>query len=321
MINIAVLGTGKIIPEAIEAIQKSKKFHVAVIWARQHSRDKAKALAEQFNVEKISTDIDEILNDEKISFVYIGLVNSVHYEYAKKCLDAGKNVIVEKPFTVTFAEAKELADIAVAKNLYIFEAVTSLHTPNFYAVQDALNQIGEIKFVQANYSQYSSRYDAYKAGEVAPAFNPEMFGGTLRDLNVYNINLVTKLFGLPRRLNFTANRGFNGVDTSGILVLVYEKFIASCIAAKDSESPSYFVIQGDNGYIKVDGAPNVFKPVEICVRGEKPKRFNKNKFENRMVHEFVEFAKIFEKGDYAEMERCLQTSLAVVKIVEACGGR
>ncbi len=321
MINIAVLGTGKIIPEAIEAIQKSKKFNVTVIWARQHSRDKAKALAEQFNVEKISTDIDEILNDESISFVYIGLVNSVHYEYAKKALDAGKNVIVEKPFTVNFNEAKELADIAVAKNLYIFEAVTSLHTPNFYAVQDALDKIGEIKFVQANYSQYSSRYDAYKAGEVAPAFNPEMYGGTLRDLNVYNINLVTKLFGLPRRLNFTANRGFNGVDTSGILVLVYEKFIASCIAAKDSESPSYFVIQGDNGYIKVDGAPNVFKPVEISVRGEKPKRFNKNKFENRMVHEFIEFAKIFEKGDYDEMQRCLQTSLTVVKIVDACSGR
>ena len=321
MINIAVLGTGKIIPEAIEAIQKSKKFHVAVIWARQHSRDKAQALAEQFNVEKISTDIDEILNDDKISFVYIGLVNSVHYEYAKKALDAGKNVIVEKPFTVTFAEAKELADIAVAKNLYIFEAITNLHTPNFYAVQDALDKIGEIKFVQANYSQYSSRYDAYKAGDVASSFNPEMFGGALRDLNVYNINLVTKLFGLPRRLNFTANRGFNGVDTSGILVLVYEKFIASCIAAKDSESPSYFVIQGDNGYIKVDGAPNVFKPVEICIRGEKPKRLNKNKFENRMVHEFIEFAKIFEKGDYAEMQRCLQTSLAVVKIVDACGGK
>ena len=318
MINIAVLGTGKIIPEAIEAIQKSKKFNIAVIWARPHSRDKAQALADQFNIERISTDIDEILNDESISFVYIGLVNSVHFEYAKKCLDAGKNVIVEKPFTVTLAEAKELADIAIAKKLYIFEAITNLHMPNFHAVQDALNQIGEIKFVQANYSQYSSRYDAYKAGEVAPAFNPEMYGGALRDLNVYNINLVTKLFGLPRRVNFTANRGFNGVDTSGILVLVYEKFIASCIAAKDSESPSYFLIQGDNGYIKVDGAPNVFKAVEIRIRGEKTKRFNKNKFENRMVHEFVEFAKIFEKGDYEEMTRCLQTSLDVVKIVDAC---
>lgn len=321
MINIAVLGTGKIIPEAIEAIQKSKKFNVSVIWARPHSRDKAKSLAEQFNVEKISTDLDEILNDESISFVYIGLVNSVHFEYAKKCLEAGKNVIVEKPFTVTFEEAKELADIAVSKKLYIFEAITNLHMPNFYAVRDALDKIGEIKFVQANFSQYSSRYDAYKAGEVAPAFNPEMYGGALRDVNVYNINLVTKLFGLPRRVNFTTNRGFNGVDTSGILVLAYEKFIASCIAAKDSGSPSFFIIQGDNGYIKVDGTPNIFKSVEISIHGEKPKRFNKNKFENRMVHEFVEFAKIFEKGDYDEMQRCLQTSLDVVKIVEACSAK
>ena len=88
MINVAVLGTGKIIPEAIDAFQTSKKFNVSVIWARPHSRDKAKNLAEKFHVDKISTDLDEILNDDSIDFAYIGLVNSVHFEYAKKFLDA-----------------------------------------------------------------------------------------------------------------------------------------------------------------------------------------------------------------------------------------
>ena len=316
MINVAVLGTGKIIPEAIDAIQASKKFNVAVIWARPHSRDKALSLAEKFHVDKISTDLDEILNDDSIDFAYIGLVNSVHFEYAKKFLDAGKNVIVEKPFTVTYDEARELADLATSKKLYLFEAITNLHMPNFYAVKSALDKIGNVKFVQANYSQYSSRYDAYKNGEVAPAFNPKMYGGALRDLNVYNINLVAKLFGTPRRITYNANHGFNGVDTSGILILEYENFIASCIAAKDSESPSSFVVQGDNGYIKVDGAPNVFKSLEIKIRGEEIKRFNLNQFENRMVHEFIEFGKIFETGDYSAVESGLKTSLDVMKILE-----
>ena len=316
MINIAVLGTGKIIPEAIGAMQASKKFNVANIWARPHSRDKAENLAEKFHVDKISTDLDEILNDDSIDFAYIGLVNSVHFEYAKKFLDAGKNVIVEKPFTVTYDEARELADLATSKKLYLFEAITNLHMPNFYAVKNSLDKIGNVKLVQANYSQYSSRYDAYKNGEVAPAFNPKMYGGALRDLNVYNINLVAKLFGTPRRVAYNANHGFNGVDTSGILILEYENFIASCIAAKDSESPSSFVVQGDNGYIKVDGAPNVFNAVEIKIRGEEIKRFNLNQFENRMVHEFIEFGKIFETGDYSAVESGLKTSLDVMKILE-----
>lgn len=318
MINIAVLGTGKIIPEAIEAIQASKKFNVAVIWARPHSADKAKTLAEKFHVERISTDLDEILNDATIDFAYIGLVNSVHYEYAKKFLDAGKNVIVEKPFTTTYDEAKNLADIAITKKLYLFEAVTNIHLPNFYAVQNAIKDLGEIKFVQANYSQYSSRYDDYKIGKVAPAFNPEMYGGALRDLNVYNINLVARLFGFPRRLIYKANHGFNGVDTSGILILEYENFIANCIAAKDSESPSYFVVQGDNGYIKIDSAPNVFNSVEIKLRGEEVKIFNLNQFENRMISEFIDFGKFFEEKNYSSVEDYLKNSLDVMKIISEC---
>ena len=306
MINVAVLGTGKIIPEAIDAIQASKKFNVSVIWARPHSRDKAENLAEKFHVDKISTDLDEILKDDSIDFAYIGLVNSVHFEYAKKFLDAGKNVIVEKPFTVTYDEARELADLAISKKLYLFEAITNLHMPNFYAVKNSLDKIGNVKFVQANYSQYSSRYDAYKNGEVAPAFDPKMYGGALRDLNVYNINLVAKLFGTPRRIAYTANHGFNGVDTSGILILEYENFIASCIAAKDSDSPSSFV---------------VLNSVEIKIRGEEIKRFNLNQFENRMVHEFIEFGKIFETCDYSAVESGLKTSLDVVKILETADSK
>ena len=299
MINIAVLGTGKIIPEAVEAIQASKNFNVSVIWARPHSRDKAQSLAEKFHVERISTDLDEILNDSTIDFAYIGLVNSVHFEYAKKFLDAGKNVIVEKPFTTTYNEAEELAELATFKKLYLFEAITNLHMPNFFEIQKELK----------------NRYNDYKAGKVAPAFNLELYGGALRDLNVYNINLIAKLFGVPKKISYTANRGFNGVDTSGILILEYENFIASCIAAKDSASPSYFTIQGDNGYIKVDSTPNIFNAVEINLRGEQIKRFNLNQFENRMVHEFIEFGKIFETKNYSAVESYLKTSLDVIKIL------
>ena len=185
MINIAILGTGKIIPEAVGAMQASKKFHVANIWARPHSRDKAAALAEKFHIEKFTTNLEDIASDASIDFVYVGLVNSVHYEYAKKFLTAGKNVIVEKPFTTSAAQAKELIDIAREKNLYLFEAVTNLHMPNFYAIRDAIAKLGEIKLVMCNYSQYSSRYDAYKNSHtVAPAFDPKFFGGALTDINI-----------------------------------------------------------------------------------------------------------------------------------------
>lgn len=321
MINVAILGTGKIIPEAVAAIQASSKFHVKNIWARPHSRDKAVALAEKFNVDNFTTDLGDILNDAAIDFVYVGLINSVHYEYAKKFLEAGKNVIVEKPFTTSAAQAQELIDIALSKRLYLFEAITTLHQPNFIAIHDAIKKIGEVKLVICNYSQYSSRYDAYKRGEVAPAFNPELFGGALMDINIYNLNFVVGLFGLPKNVSYVANRGFNGVDTSGIATLQYDNFIAQCIAAKDSASPSFLSIQGDNGYILSHDAPNELNSFDLAVRGEDIQHFALNKFNHRMVHEFIDFAQIFEQKNYVAVEEYLNISRNVIKVVDEITAR
>ena len=300
MINIAVLGTGKIVPEAIDALQQSKKFNVAAIWARPHSKDKAEALAQKFNINRIFTDYDELLNDSEVSFIYVGLINAVHYEYTKKALLAGKNVILEKPFTTTLNEAEELVKIAIDKHLYLFEAVTLLHCPNFYKIKNTLNEIGSIKLIQCNYSQYSSRYDEYKKGNVLPAFDPKSYGGALYDINIYNLNFVIGLFGEPESVEYIANVGFNGVDTSGVVIL----------------KPSFLIIQGDNGFIKVNSAPNVLSEIEINIRGREAERMNLNEFNHRMVHEFIEFANTFEQQDFNKMQTSLNTSITVMKVVE-----
>ena len=316
MINIAILGTGKIIPEAISAIQASGKFRVVNIWARKHSRDKAAALAEKFHVEKFTVDLDEIFSDAAVDFVYIGLANAAHFDYAKRALLAGKNVILEKPFTVKYSQATELAELATKKNLYLFEAVTNLHCPNFFKIRDTLAELGEIKFVQCNYSQYSSRYDAYKREEVAPAFDPKNFGGALLDINIYNLNLIVALFGEPQNVDYFANVGFNGIDTSGLLVLRYKNFIAQSVGAKDSASPCFITIQGDNGFISVNSPPNELQNLTINIRGRQVQSLNLNQFNHRMVHEFIEFAEIFEAKDFSKVTASLKTSVAVIKIAE-----
>lgn len=72
-------------------------------------------------------------------------------------------------------------------------------------IKEHLDQLGDIKIVECNYSQYSSRYDAFKRGDIAPAFNPKMGGGALRDLNIYNIHFVVGLFGRPKTVQYLAN--------------------------------------------------------------------------------------------------------------------
>ena len=73
-------------------------------------------------------------------------------------------------------------------------------------------------------------------------FDPAFLGGTLRDINVYNIHYTAALFGAPKDARYFPNTGFNSVDTSGTLVQEYDGFSAVCTGAKDSDSPGFVCV-------------------------------------------------------------------------------
>ena len=316
--RLAILGTGFIVKEGIlQALKDVPTITKEAIFARPKSKATAEQLATEYSISKVYTDYDELLADSEIDFVYVGLVNSVHYEYTKKAMLAGKNVIVEKPFASTAAEVAELRDLALQKHLYVFEAVTLLHVPNFESIRENLPKLGKIRAVTANYSQYSSRYDKYLQGEVLPVFDPKLSGGALYDINIYNLNFIIGLFGAPTEVNYTANIGFNGIDTSGILHLQYPDFFAVSLGAKDSESPGFVTIQGEKGYIRVLGAPNELKAFEMFLHGSgTTTKYELNRYSHRMVHEFQDFEKTYQEKNFDKMSKGLDVSLAVLQTAE-----
>ena len=314
--KIAVVGTGMIAREALIALQQVEGVEVVTICARPQSREKARALAQEFRVPQVATDYAAMLTAHGADFVYLGIVNSVHFDYARQAIAAGWHVIVEKPFTSTLAEAEELIARARAAGCYLFEAVTPLFLPNYQGILEALPQLGLIRLVQANFSQYSSRYDRYLARDVAPAFDPSLSGGALYDLNVYNLELIVSFFGRPKSASYTANIGFNGIDTSGILTLRYDGFAATAVAAKDSDSPSFFMIQGESGWIRADGTPNELASFTGGLRGRQEKSYALNCHEHRMVPEFEAMRDIFARKDYLSVEEGLQTSRTVMAVME-----
>lgn len=313
--RICIVGTGKIANEVVGALQiEAPEIGITAVYAHSN-RAHADELAAKYGISKVYTDYEQLLQEDDADFLYLGIVNTAHYEYARKALLAGRNVIVEKPFTSMLDEAKELVELARSKNLWLFEAVTTLHLPNYQLVKEQLPKIAPIRIVQCNYSQYSSRYNRYLNGDVAPAFNPALGGGALNDLNIYNINAVVGLFGKPESVDYYANRGFNGVDTSGVLVMKYGGSTAVCTAAKDSSSDSSIVIQGEKGTIVIPSAPNEVSRVALNTR-ENSEHFERNKYSSRLVHEFKDFENIWQKGDREAMNGYLDTSLDVMEVLE-----
>ena len=330
--KLGIIGTGKIIIDALYAMEPLKEISCNAIFARPRSKDKGEELAKQYSIPEVYTDYDELLDNADIDTVYIGLINSVHYEYAKRALEKKKNVILEKPFAGTYEEAKELIDLARQNDLFVFEAITVLHNDVIEKMKENLPKLGKIRMMLANYSQYSSRYDNYLAGQVDHAFDPDFLGGALRDINVYNIHYAVELFGLPEKTHYYPNIGFNGIDISGTMVMEYDGFSAVCTGAKDSDSPGFVSIQGEKGYMRIDGKPNVAPNLTIVitddnsasgerdaagavVRAVSSEEFIPKKVHHRMTREFKDFAYIIDNKDRIMADRYVSETLGVMKVV------
>jgi len=312
--NLSIIGTGKIVHEALPVIVGTEGIRVCSIWAREHSLEKAQTLATRFCIPIVSTDYTAVLSDPQVDTVYIALINSVHYDFALQALLAGKHVILEKPACLCHRDLLHLAAEARNRGLMLFEAVTLLHLPAFHLLQtDLLPQLGTLRHVECNYSQRSSRLDAYLRGEVLPAFDPETGGGALMDINIYNLHFVLALLGQPQSAHYLCHRGYNGVDLSGSVVLEYDEQLALCTGAKDTDAPSFGLLQGDNGWLRIDGPVSTISAITLCLRGQQARLITLTPVSHRLAPEFAAIADILHRRDYDTMNRLLDHSLAVMQ--------
>ena len=313
MTTLSIIGTGKIVGEVLDMLRQERlPLKVSSLYAHRNM-ERARQLAHTYDIDKIYTDYDELLLHDTSDIIYIANVNDQHFPFARKALQAGRNVIIEKPICLKAEDLDTLIALARDSHLYIFEAMTVRFMPNFIRLKDDVQKLGRISIVEANYSQYSSRYDQYKQGIVLPAFDPAHAGGALLDLNIYNITVVVSLFGPPERKQYYPNRGFNGVDTSGIMLLRYPHFTAACTAAKDADGDSHITIEGENGYIRVNGVPSMCQEYELHLRGAQPVVVREQSPAGRLSYEFRRFIDIFERRDYAAMTTLMAQSRAAIE--------
>lgn len=318
--KLATIGSGAIVDSALESIQGVDGIELEACYSR--TQDKADQFKEKHGFKKAYSDLDAMLADPEVEAVYIASPNSLHYAQAKKALEAGKHVLLEKPFTPTLEQTKELFDLAESKGLMLFEAITSIHTPNFGLLKDNIDQAGNIKQCVLNFSQYSSRYDDYKKGKAANVFDPKMDGGALMDINIYNIHLCLGLFGMPEGIAYYPNLGFNGIDTSGMLVMQYPGFTAVCIGSKDCKADYLFTIQGDEGTFTIsDGSSGKmnrvdFTPVHPQEDQEVPVKISIDQG-HHMTYEFLDFLVAVSENDKDMYEKFKKQTLQAAEILDA----
>ena len=132
--KIAILGAGRIAVHMAETLAGMDDVEAYAVGARELER--AEAFAEKYGFTKAYGSYEEMLADKEIDLVYIATPHSHHYKHAKMCLEAGKNVLCEKSFTVNASQARALFKLAEEKNLLITEAIWTRYMPSRKIIQD-----------------------------------------------------------------------------------------------------------------------------------------------------------------------------------------
>lgn len=315
--KVGIIGTGMIASVFLDTFQKEGSIHVEGLWCLDSLYDSAKELAEKYNVQILETDIDRFLANDRFDTVYIAVINSLHYEFAKKSLLAGKNVLCEKPFTTTYVQAKELCELAKEKGVMLIDCIPARYSENLVPLKEAISQIGDVKMAHVVYSQYSRRYDKYLEGEILPVFSVDLAGGALYDLNVYNLSLIEELFGTPSTYKYYPNKGYNGIDVSGVMMLDYgDKKVVSA-TAKDCGGQQQAFIQGTKGYIRIDGIPCYLKNMYLVMNGQEPVKIDVIDYSNTRAHMFKNINVMIENREMDKASKMLKKTLSTMKLMES----
>ena len=312
-IRLGTIGSGVIVHSILDNVKVTDGIRLVAVYSR--SQEKGEGLAAKYGAEKVYTDMDAFLADEDVNFVYIATPNLLHYEQAQKALLAGKNVILEKPFTTKAEQAQELVKLAKERHLFLIDAVPTAFLPNFEILKKQLSRIGNIKLVMASYSQYSSRYDQVLAGEIPNIFNPAYAGGCLMDINFYNVYLNISLFGKPESAVYNPNIYPGLTDTSGVLTMCYNGFISQSAGAKDTWGVNFFQIEGEKGYIYIQNGANGIAQVRVVTK-ESDETFNDQPNPDRWFYEVQNMTKLVLADDYDAIYSRLDTMLSVIETIE-----
>lgn len=253
----AVAGTGKIAETFSRDFAHVDDAEIVAIGSR--SAERADEFGARFGGAQGYTYDD--LPHADVDVVYIATPHPQHKAIAIAAIEAGKAVLVEKAFTASLADTREVVDLARARGVFCMEAMWTRFQPAVVEAKRlvAAGEIGDLIAVQADLG-------AFRAYDPADRlFAPELGGGAVLDLGVYVISIAQHFLGTPDTVTATGTRYPNGVDASAVIHLGYDDGRGASLAcALTSETPGTAVVWGTGGSIEL--GPRFHHPRHIVVR-------------------------------------------------------
>ncbi len=241
-----ILGTGGIARQFTRDLLLTGHTVTAV---GSRTRESAERFAALYELPAAHSSYAALAADPSVDLVYVATPHPFHYPNARLALEAGKHVLVEKPFTLNAVQAQQLVSLAADRGLLVLEAMWTRWLPHMTRLREivAAGTIGEVRSMSADHTQRLPDDPGHRLNAL------ELGGGALLDLGVYPVSFASQLFGPPRSIQATATFKETGADAQVATMFRYAGGqIATTYSASVTQGPNVAVVLGSDGRIEID---------------------------------------------------------------------
>jgi predicted dehydrogenase len=307
-----VIGAGGIAAVFAADLELTDSGRVIAVGSRELAR--AEAFAERFGVPNRHGSYEALVADPEVDVVYVATPHPMHHADAELALRAGKPVLLEKPFTVTAAEAEALVGLARERGLFLMEAMWTRFLPHVARIRELLadGALGEIVTVTADHGQWFPEDREHRL------FAPELGGGALLDLGVYPVAFASMVLGAPSEILSMITPAFTGVDGQTSMLLGYASgahAVLTCTLA--AKSPTRATIVGSQARIEIEGDFYAPARMTLIARDGEQVVFDGRREGRGLRCEADEVARCLREGLLESPLMPLDESISIMETMEA----
>jgi predicted dehydrogenase len=306
-----ILGTGGIASTFVTDLRLTDSGVAAAVGSR--SQASADRFADEFGIADRYASYESLAADPGVDVIYVATPHPMHHDNAILALRAGKPVLVEKPFTMNAAEAREVVRVAREHRLFAMEAMWTRFLPHVAIIRDWLARgvLGDVVTVTADHGQWFAEDPGFRL------FAPELGGGALLDLGVYPVSFASMVLGPPNRIVSMSDPAFTGVDAQTSMLFGYDSGAQAVLTCTlRAKSPTRAAIVGRDARIEVEGDFYAPAAVTLVPRTGDPTRVESPHEGRGLRHQADEVARRLAAGDVESPLMPLDETISIMATMD-----
>ncbi len=306
-----ILGTGGIASTFVTDLRLSDSGVATAVGSR--SQGSADRFADEFGIANRHASYESLAADPDVDVIYVATPHPMHHDNAILALQAGKHVLVEKPFTMNALEAREIVQAARKSGRFAMEAMWMRFLPHVGVIRDWLRRgvLGEIITVTADHGQWFAEDPDFRL------FAPGLGGGALLDLGVYPVSFASMVLGRPDRIVSMSDPAFTGVDAQTSMLFGYDSgahAVLTCTLRGQSATRASIV--GTDARIEVEGDFYAPTHVTLVPRNGEPTAVESVHEGRGLRHEADEVARRLAAGDLESPLMPLDETISIMETMD-----